>query len=103
MNVLLTCAGRRRQTVRGFKDALRGRGRVFACDSSWDAPALQEADGAFVVPRLDDKSYVDVLIGICEEHHIDLLIPAFETELPLLEMNRDRGSQSARGAGHRHG
>jgi carbamoyl-phosphate synthase large subunit len=63
---------------------------VLACDSSGDAPALQDADAAFVVPRVDDESYVEVLLGICEEHHVDLLIPALEIELPLLAMNRER-------------
>lgn len=90
MNVLLTSIGRRRPTVRAFKDVLSGQGRVFACDSRWDAPALQAADQAFVVPPIDDERYVDALVRICAEHHIDLVIPAFEIELPLLATNRER-------------
>jgi carbamoyl-phosphate synthase large subunit len=37
-----------------------------------------------------DQSYVDVLLSICEAHHVDLLIPALEIELPLLATNRER-------------
>jgi carbamoyl-phosphate synthase large subunit len=90
MNVLLTSVGRWRQTVWAFRDALRGGGRVLACDFSGDAPALQEADAGFVVPRVDDERYINTLLGICEEHHVDLLIPALEIELPPLVMNRER-------------
>ena len=90
VNILLTCVGRWRPTVWAFKEALAGRGLVLACDSSEDAPALQEADRAFIVPRADDESYVDVLLDICTEQRVDLLIPALEIELPILASNRER-------------
>jgi carbamoyl-phosphate synthase large subunit len=90
MNVMLTCAGRRSYSVEIFKEAVGGRSRVFACDSSVDAPALQKADKAFIVPRVDREDYVDTLLAICEDHQIGLLVPALEPELSLLAMNRAR-------------
>jgi carbamoyl-phosphate synthase large subunit len=90
MNVMLTCAGRRNYSVQIFKEAVGDRSRVFACDSSADAPALQKADKAFIVPRVDQEDYVDTLLAICDDHRIGLLIPALEPELLLLTMNRAR-------------
>jgi carbamoyl-phosphate synthase large subunit len=90
MNVMLTCAGRRNYSVEIFKEAAGDRNRVFACDSSADAPALQKADKAFIVPRVDQEDYVDALLAICDDHQIGLLIPALEPELLLLAMNRAR-------------
>ena len=90
MNVMLTCAGRRCHTINAFKSAMRRGGRVFACDSSPDAPALQEADKAFVVPRVEEEGYIEAMLSICAEYQVGLLIPAFEIELPLLAAHRAR-------------
>jgi carbamoyl-phosphate synthase large subunit len=90
MNVMLTCAGRRSYSVEVFKEAVGNGSRVFACDSSADAPALQTADKAFIVPRIDHEDYIDVLLAICDDHQIGLLVPALEPELLLLAMNRAR-------------
>ena len=90
MNVLLTCAGRRSFAIRAFKQALNNCGRVFACDASPDAPALQIADKGFVVPPADADNYLDVLLTICREQRVRLLIPAVEPELPLLAAHRAR-------------
>ena len=90
MNVMLTCAGRRTYFVKLFKEAMGTTGSVFACDSSADAPALQTADRAFIVPRVDHKDYIEVLLSICSEHRIGLLIPSLEAELLLLAMKRAR-------------
>jgi carbamoyl-phosphate synthase large subunit len=90
MNVMLTCAGRRNYSVEIFKEAVGDRHCVFACDSRADAPALQKADKAFIVPRVDQEDYVDTLLAICDDHQIGLLIPALEPELLLLATNRAR-------------
>src|SRR5437868_13799873 len=87
---MLTCAGRRSYSVEIFKEAVGDRSRVFACDSTADAPALQKADKAFIVPRIDHKDYIDALLAICEDHQIGLLVPALEPELLLLAMHRAR-------------
>ena len=90
MNVLFTCAGRRSFAIRAFKQALNNCGRVFACDASSEAPALQIADKSFVVPSADADNYLDVLLTICREQRVRLLIPAVEPELPLLAAHRAR-------------
>ena len=88
MNVLLTCSGRRSYFVEIFKEGVGDRGLVFACDCSADAPALQKADKAFIVPPVDHQDYVGTLLAICNDHRIGLLVPALEHELLLLAMHR---------------
>jgi carbamoyl-phosphate synthase large subunit len=90
MNVMLTCTGRRSYSVENFKEAVGDQSLVIACDSSSDASALQKADKAFIVPRVDQEDYVDTLLAICDDHQIGLLIPALEPELLLLAANRAR-------------
>jgi carbamoyl-phosphate synthase large subunit len=90
MNVLLTCLGRSSYSVEIFKEAVGNRGLVFGCDCSADAPALQKADKALVVPRVDHQDYLGTLFAICDDHHVGLLVPALEHELLLLAMNRPR-------------
>jgi carbamoyl-phosphate synthase large subunit len=89
VNVLLTCAGRRNYLIQFFRDALGPDGAVFAADAAAHAPALREADAAFVLPRLDDPAYLDQLLAVCRERRIDLLISLNDYELPLLARHRD--------------
>lgn len=89
MNVMLTCAGRRNYLINFFKEALGRRGKVFAADASADAAALQEADRAFVVPRLDHPEYFNVILDVCRQNRVKLLIPLIDLELPLLAEKRE--------------
>ena len=90
MNVLLTCAGRRNYLVHFFQEALAGQGLVIAADASGDAPALHEADMAFVVPSVTDRSYFDVILDICKGNSVRLLISLNDLELPVLARQRER-------------
>jgi len=90
MNVMLTCAGRRNYLIEFFQEALDGRGKVLAGDASPDASALQEADGAFVLPLVRGSGYFDALLAICQQHKVDLLISLNDIELPLLARERAR-------------
>jgi carbamoyl-phosphate synthase large subunit len=87
---MLTCAGRRSYSVQFFQQAVGDQSRVFACDSSGDAPALQNADKAFIVPCIDHEDYIDALLAICDDHQIGLLVPALEPELLVLAEHRAR-------------
>lgn len=89
-NVLLTCAGRRNYLVDYFRQALSGRGEVFACDAAASAPALQEADRAFLVPPTSDPDYFDALVAICRENQVRLLFSLNDLELPGLARHRER-------------
>lgn len=88
MNVLLTCAGRRNYLIEYFKEALGNRGRVYAADVDPCAPAMCEADDAFVVPSVGDPDYVVTLQALCVEREIGLLLSLNDLELPLLAQHR---------------
>jgi carbamoyl-phosphate synthase large subunit len=90
INILLTCAGRRNYLVEYFRQALDGRGRIFASDADGSAPALQEADRAFLVPPVTHPDYFDILLAICRDHRVRLLFSLNDLELPLLARQRDR-------------
>jgi len=90
MNVLLTCAGRRNYLVQYFAEALDGKGKVFAADSSRYAPALEEAAVGFVVPSVDEPRYFEHLLGLCRDNQVSLLVPLNDLELPLLSRQRER-------------
>lgn len=95
MNTLLTNAGRRNELVEYFQRALRRRAdgsgdRVFAADARADAPALQEADDAVIVPPVGDVHYIDALLEFVQEAQIGLLVPLSVSELPYLAAAQDR-------------
>ncbi len=89
MNILFTCAGRRNYLLEYFRAALDGSGRVLAADASSTSPALQEADGAFQLPRVDDASYLPRLLRLCERERVTVLISLNDLELPLLAGHRE--------------
>lgn len=90
LNVLFTCAGRRNYLVNYFRQALAGRGMVLAADAAADAPALQEADGAFLLPPLSHPDYLERLLALCREHRVRLLFSLNDLELPLIARHRER-------------
>src|SRR5690606_943235 len=84
MNILFTCAGRRNYLINYFKDALAGRGKVFATDMQMTAPALVDADIAIQVPAIYSEDYISSLLEIVNENAIDAVISLNDLELPIL-------------------
>ncbi len=88
MNVLSTSAGRRVSLLRAFQQQTAARnGNTFAGDRDPLAPALQCADRAFVLPPIEDPTYLDALLSIVKRWKIRLLVPTIDTELPFLAKN----------------
>lgn len=83
-HVLLTSSGRRSYLVDYFKDALGPEGTVSATDCDSLAPIFGACDEGFLVPRINDERYLDVLRRICDDFDVDLLVPANDRELHLL-------------------
>ena len=85
MNVLLTCAGRRNYLVHYFRPVVqRTGGKVYAVDAAQDAPALQEADFASTMPRVDDEAYISTILEFIAKHRIGLVVSLNDLELPVL-------------------
>lgn len=87
MNILITSAGRRTYMVDYFRDALSGKGKVFAANSEMTY-ALKKADGYVLTPGIYDTSYIDFLLTYCKENEISALISLFDIDLPVLSKNR---------------
>lgn len=90
MNILITSAGTRDKVVEYFKKEFAGIGNVIATDMSDLAPAIYEADRYYLVPRIDDPSYIDKLLDICKKEKIDCLFALIDPELSLIAKNKDR-------------
>src|SRR5690606_40295166 len=89
MNILITSAGRRTYMVDYFREALNGKGKVFAANSEMTY-ALKKADGYVLTPAIYDGSYIDFLLTYCKENQISALISLFDIDLPVLSKNRHR-------------
>ena len=94
MNVLLTSAGRRTYMVDYFKKAVNAAGGGLVCAAnSENAPALTVADIAFLTPLIYDRDYIPRLLEFCRMQKIDLLVPLFDIDLPILSGNREKFAQ----------
>lgn len=94
MNVLLTSAGRRSYMVHYFKKAIEMTGGGLVCAANSEkSPALAVADLALITPLIYDPSYIPCLLDFCRKKQIDLLIPLFDIDLPVLSRNREKFAQ----------
>ena len=90
-NVLILSAGRRVELVNCFKttrDKMNINGKVFCADMLETAPALQFADGKFILPRVGSDGYLEALVKICKDNEIALVVPTIDTELEILAKNK---------------
>lgn len=90
MNLLILSCGTRNKIIRYFKNALSGRGNVIATDMSEYAPALYEADRFYLVPRITDPDYINIVLDICKKENISGVLSLIDPELLLLAKNRER-------------
>jgi carbamoyl-phosphate synthase large subunit len=93
VNVLFTSAGRRVELLRAFRRAYRELnldGEIVAVDVDPLAPALQEADHVYMVPRFTAHDYVPALIEICRRESIKLLFPLIDPDIPILAGHQEQ-------------
>ena len=93
MNGLILSAGTRNKIVQYFKKELEGSGTVIATDCSNLAPAIYEADKYYIVPRINDPGYIEIIIDICKKEKIDTLISLIDPELSLISKNIEKFRQ----------
>ena len=84
MNILFTCAGRRRYLLKYFKEVIGEDGNIVATDMQLSAPALTVADVKIQVPRVYAEDDIPKTLEICKEQKIDILISLNDLELPIL-------------------
>lgn len=90
MNILILSAGTRDKIVQYFVNTLNGNGKVIAADMSNLAPAIYEADKYYIVPRMTDPGYLDVILDICGKEKVSCVLSLIDPELSLLAENKDR-------------
>lgn len=90
MNILITSCGTRNKIITYFKEALAGKGSVIATDCSPNAPALYEADAHYIVPRMTEPGYVEVLYEICRKEKITGVLSLIDPELSLLALHEEQ-------------
>jgi len=97
INILMSSAGRRGALVKCFKDTIEGmkgiegiKGKVISVDASPLAAALYLSDKHYIVPRISDLNYINILLSICKKENIKLIIPTIDTELLILSQNKKK-------------
>lgn len=90
MNILILSAGTRDKIVQYFVKTLNGNGRVIAADMSNLAPAVYEADKYYIVPRMTEPGYLDVILDICGKEKVSGILSLIDPELSLLAENKDK-------------
>ena len=90
MNILVLSAGTRNKIVQYFKKALGDSGNVVATDMSRIAPAIYDADKYYIVPRMSEPGYMDIIFDICEKEKIDGVLSLIDPELSLLAKNAEK-------------
>lgn len=88
LNILILSCGTRNKIIQYFKKELAGRGVVIATDCSELAPALYEADKHYVVPKMTDAGYFDVILSICKENNVKVVLSLIDPELSLLAKHK---------------
>lgn len=84
MNILILSAGTRNKIVQSFRDTLGHEGCIIATDCSNIAPAIYDADKFFIVPRITEPGYLDVILEICKKEKVDGVLSLIDPELSFL-------------------
>ena len=92
-NILILSCGTRNKVVQYFRKTFEGRGTIVCTDCSSLAPALYEADKHYIVPRMTDPGYLDVILDICKKEKISGVLSLIDPELSLLAENSERFSE----------
>lgn len=93
MNILFTGVGRRIELIQAFRNAalvLNKNLKIYGADMAGTAPALAFCDFTRKVVAMKDPAYIDNLISICTNDHIDILIPTIDTDLLVLAQNKEK-------------
>ncbi|NVF11535.1 ATP-grasp domain-containing protein [Anaerococcus sp. AGMB00486] len=88
-NILLLSVGTRNKIIQYFKENNKS-GKVIATDMSEIAPAIYEADKHYIVPRITDNNYLDIILDICKKEKMDGILSLIDPELSLLAMNKEK-------------
>lgn len=87
VNLLILSCGTRNLLVKYFCNCFDS---VVGTDCSRLAPALYECDAHYIVPEMNDETYLQVITNICKNEKINAILPLQEDELKLISENRNQ-------------
>lgn len=90
MNILILSSGTRNKIVQYFKKAVGEKGKIVCTDMSNLAPSIYEADKFYIVPRMTEPGYIEVIFDICKKEKINGVLSLIDPELSLLAENKDK-------------
>ena len=90
MNILMCSVGRRGELLKDFKNSMSEGSKIVATDLSPYAPALYFADKQYLVPRIDDPSYINTILDICRKEQINAITTFIDPEIEILAKNRNK-------------
>lgn len=90
MNFLILSCGTRNKIVQYFKTTFSDKGKVFATDCNFLAPALYDSDNYYILPKIDDISYIDLVINLCTKLKINGVLSLIDPELSLLAFHEEK-------------
>lgn len=93
MNILMCSVGRRGELLKDFKNSMSENSKIIATDLSPYAPALYFADKQYLVPCIEDPSYIDTIMDICKKEQINAITTFIDPEIEILAKNRKRFSE----------
>lgn len=88
-SILFCSAGRRNSLLQDVRKSLNGSYDIIATDLSPVAPALFEADKAFLVPKIDAPDYFRTILKICQENEVKAITTLIDPEIELLAGHRE--------------
>jgi carbamoyl-phosphate synthase large subunit len=89
INLLFTSVGRRVELIRAFKKSAKRLNidcKIFGTDIDELAPALNDVDKSFIVPKVTDPNYINQLLEICEAEEINAVFPLIDPDITVLSM-----------------
>lgn len=89
MNILFCSVGRRCELLKDFRKTMGSNGKIVATEMSQYAPAIYFADKYYIVPRIDDPTYIPMILDICKTEKIQAITTCIDPEIMLLAEHRE--------------
>lgn len=89
-NILFCSVGRRARLLMDFRESMNGCGKLIATDMSPVAPALFYADETYLVPKITENDYFDVILDICNKSNVKAVTTLIDPEIEVLAKHRKR-------------
>ncbi len=90
MNILFCSVGRRCELLKDFRRTLGEKVRIIVTDNSPYAPALEFADISYMVPLINDETYIPTILEICKKENVNAITTLIDPEIAILAEHRDK-------------